>query len=485
MASRRRERVLAGPVLLLLCLISTKQKAVAGLRNGDICIEKGPNERTACENIYVWERETADFVRASGGRRQSEEARNDLNALRGKTVRVVADNMLPYITSSNYSRKLGGYLGDIWHIIEKRLGFKNDITSVNYDTGVELMINKKADIMLAAAIEKPGQVNIQYSQPYFYNWYHLYIKQPEPKASSNSYIRIFKLNLWIAAISLILIMTITLWFSARCAHRVDRKQSRLSIITCMMVVCSGFLNQGVEVRITTYSARTQIFLGLVIGFLLYSAMNAVLVARLASFEVQLPFKDLNDIMHKKTHSLCLRTNSFVFNNFVYSNFTNDNKILLPEWHGILNGPGCLDINNQTNLAKILCNDGVIFLENRVVMATIIKTYDLPCTITFPPQKFFMKPNSFILLKGFQEKTLINSMVKKLKSTGILRRLENKWVERYEPPSANSGNVPQVTIEHISGLLDLYSVAICGSFIILAIEILRSKFARRNAIPFRH
>lgn len=84
---------------------------------------------------------------------------------------------------------------------------------------------------------------------------------------------------------------------------------------------------GYEVRNSTYSARIQIFLALVIGFLLYSAMNAVLVARLATFEVQLPFSNLEDILKKRTHSLCLRTNSFVFNNFTVCNILYGHKTM--------------------------------------------------------------------------------------------------------------------------------------------------------------
>lgn len=73
----------------------------------------------------------------------------------------------------------------------------------------------------------------------------------------------------------------------------------------------------------------------------------------------------------------------------------------------------------------------------------------------------------------------------MKSTGILSRLENKWVERYERPKANLGKVPQVTIEHVWGLLDLYGVAILLSFIILGVEAIRYKFPRRSTIPFKH
>lgn len=72
---------------------------------------------------------------------------------------------------------------------------------------------------------------------------------------------------------------------------------------------------GSDVKVKSYAGRFQIILALVFGVLLYSSMNAVLVSKLAIFEVALPFKSLEDVKTKRTHSLCLRTNSFVYNNF--------------------------------------------------------------------------------------------------------------------------------------------------------------------------
>lgn len=59
-------------------------------------------------------------------------------------------------------------------------------------------------------------------------------------------------------------------------------------------------------------------LALVFGVLLYSSMNALLVAKLAIFEIKLPFTSLDEVLDKRSHSLCLRTNSFVYNNFTVS-----------------------------------------------------------------------------------------------------------------------------------------------------------------------
>ena len=86
-----------------------------------------------------------------------------------------------------------------------------------------------------------------------------------------------------------------------------------------------------------------------------------------------------------------------------------NKTVLPAWKGILNGPGCLDINDQSNLARILCKNGLIFLENRVVMSTVIEYYDIPCQMTYLNKRYFEKSNSFLFLKSFKEKHSINAL----------------------------------------------------------------------------
>lgn len=65
---------------------------------------------------------------------------------------------------------------------------------------------------------------------------------------------------------------------------------------------------------------------LLFGVLLYAAMNAGLVAKLAILDTPLPFTTLEDVSSQKVYSLCLRTNSFVYNSFVYQNFTVSAKL---------------------------------------------------------------------------------------------------------------------------------------------------------------
>ena len=75
----------------------------------------------------------------------------------------------------------------------------------------------------------------------------------------------------------------------------------------------------------------------------------------------------------------------------------------------MNGRNCRDIISQENLASILCNEAVVILENRAVMDMILKNYDIPCKVMNNQKRLFETGNSFLLMKGFEYKELINNM----------------------------------------------------------------------------
>nr|XP_015840734.1 PREDICTED: uncharacterized protein LOC107399250 [Tribolium castaneum] len=141
-------------VKLLLVLIDGS----AGL-DYNIC-KNGPKYvKPNCESIFVWDKEQTNFISLFNVTLLNNYTHNS-EPIRGKTVRVIADN-----------QNLGGFLGDIWQLIESTLGFTSNVSSVYYDTGLEIITSGHADVMLAPVVAKRGLLNVMYSQPYFYNWY--------------------------------------------------------------------------------------------------------------------------------------------------------------------------------------------------------------------------------------------------------------------------------------------------------------------------
>ncbi|KAJ8968651.1 hypothetical protein NQ314_002192, partial [Rhamnusium bicolor] len=229
-----------------------------------------------------------------------------------------------------------------------------------------------------------------------------------------------------------------------------------------------------DLKLRSYSGRIQVITALIFGVVLYSAMNAVLVAQLAVFDTPYPFQSLRDIAKKRTHSLCLRSNSFVYNNFT---FQNGIKEIIPLWKGILNNEDCLDINHQENIPKIICNNKIIILENRVVMSSVPKHFEIPCQFISFNERYFIKENSFLMWKDFEGKKNIDNFVKRMRSTGVLQRLEDKWVRRDKLAEVNIQQYTnQVTMGHIIGVLYFYLIAIFISLTILGIEMLCNKYS---------
>lgn len=72
-----------------------------------------------------------------------------------------------------------------------------------------------------------------------------------------------------------------------------------------------FLNLGFDVHVVSYSARAQVIIALVFGYMVYTGMSAVLVSELAVSELQMPIKSLDDVVNKGKWSLCVRRDSFV------------------------------------------------------------------------------------------------------------------------------------------------------------------------------
>ncbi|KAJ8917228.1 hypothetical protein NQ315_012720 [Exocentrus adspersus] len=379
--------------------------------------------KLTCDRFNIYDKEKEAMVSLYNDttlKRLMEEERKNF---RNKTVRVIVSKMMPYVTFNKSSQTLGGYLGDIWAIVQDRYKFRYVVESVEYDRALEMVESAQADILLAAVVYKENLKNIYYSHPYFYNWYQLYLKSPKGRPLSSLYLKTFDAKLWIFSCLVFVLLTTTVWCTNKLLNAAYDLEPRISVPSCFLGIVSGFINQGFDLKLRSYSGRLQVMVALMFGVVLYFALNAALVAKIAIFEAPYPFNSLQDVSRKSFLSLCLRTGSFVYNNF-----TDENKEILPEWQGVLNNNNCPDINDPSNIQKIICNDNVVVLENKVIMTSMSKTTRYSCTIEAFKDKYFRTGNSFLMLRAFKEKKLIDNYILHMRSVGVLQRLEQKWVE---------------------------------------------------------
>ncbi|XP_031337347.1 uncharacterized protein LOC116166514 [Photinus pyralis] len=221
-----------------------------------------------------------------------------------------------------------------------------------------------------------------------------------------------------------------------------------------------------------------VFFSIIPGYILLSSINAVLISRLATSRSNIPIRSIDDVL-TVGFPMCLRTNSFVYNHF--TRLRGAEKIVNRNWRGLLNGPGCKDINNQTNLAAILCNERIVILESRIVAASVVNDFHINCDIARVNRRYFVNGNAYLLRRGFYGKEAVETIIHLMRSTGLLRRLEDKWM-KLDTRKNEQNQLSYVTIDHIKGLLYFYLIMIANSLIILGIEILvRRNFTKRDCL----
>lgn len=76
--------------------------------------------------------------------------------------------------------------------------------------------------------------------------YHLYVKQPEAKASSASYLKTFSAKLWFFSLLAFVILALSLWLTSNFLNRSYRAEPRVSLPSCFLAIVSGFINQGIR-----------------------------------------------------------------------------------------------------------------------------------------------------------------------------------------------------------------------------------------------
>jgi len=69
----------------------------------------------------------------------------------------------------------------------------------------------------------------------------------------------------------------------------------------------------------------------------------------------------------------------------------------------------------------------------------------------------------------------------MKSSGVLDRLEQKWIKKDELVDVGGMDSPVVTINHVRGILELYLGLIIICMFILLCEIIYDKWKRKNVI----
>ncbi|XP_024937534.1 uncharacterized protein LOC107264500 isoform X2 [Cephus cinctus] len=244
----------------------------------------------------------------------------EVRDIQRQTITVIADMMPPYIMLDEHSDAVTGYIGEVWTILQKKLKFKTFFERANPASGRSLVNGKADEILAATAIHTSAASYFAYSTPVATSSYSLFILSDGSGVSTWWYIKIFSIRLWLT----IIMFMIVIWgvvvlnyvlrrsvYSRTCDRHADSVMPPINFIT----ILGGVTGQGFPRMPTSWSLRLLVLSILIMGMLIAVEFNSTLTSFLTIKGTSLPISNLEDVVKKKTHSLCLRNDSTAYIHF--------------------------------------------------------------------------------------------------------------------------------------------------------------------------
>ncbi|XP_067214212.1 uncharacterized protein [Linepithema humile] len=215
------------------------------------------------------------------------------------------------------------------------------------------------------------------------------------------------------------------------------------------------------------SLQLIILSNLMMGMLLTCGFSSTLISCLASKENTIPLANLEDVAIKRTHSLCVRNKSsaytyFTMNGSMYSDFHK-------EWKGLIN-KGCPDMRDSATLLSKLCRPGFAYLELPEIFLSHYKKIESKCNIVQLPDNYWRIKLAFLHARTAQHRQLIDTYIIRMRSAGILKYLEKKWMLKESRPNYfSTSNFQPVRFKHIRLSILLFFTITALSIIICILE----------------
>ncbi|GAB1862256.1 hypothetical protein CAJAP_03335 [Camponotus japonicus] len=352
-----------------------------------------------------------------------------INDMRGRTLVVATDFMNPYIIMNK--NKVTGLIGDTWMALEEALKFKTIYRRARQPATATLMNGDTHALLIAMVMYSYTSSYYAYSVPLTTNSYALFVKSEGAIVTKWWYINVFSHNLWLAS----LISVICIAFSIMGIYRVKKliyvnykewNDELSSLSFNFLYVLGGMTGQGFEKIPRSWSLRLIILSFLIMGMLLSCEFCSTLTSYLANKGESVPLTSLEDVAMKRTHSLCIRTDSSAYRYFTVDGLEEGD--LQAVWKGLVNND-CPDMKDGTTFASKLCQSGFVYLEAPAIFLPIYHKVEHNCHMIQLPNTYWSLRLVFIHARISQYRRLIDTYLMRMRSAGIFSYLEKKWIPK--------------------------------------------------------
>ncbi|XP_028049514.1 uncharacterized protein LOC105835450 [Monomorium pharaonis] len=403
---------------------------------------------------------------------------NAVNDLRGKTLVVATDSMHPYVIING--NEVTGIIGDIWTILEETLKFKTIYRRARRTIVATLMNGDTHALLIATAMYIYPSSHYAYSVPFTTNSYALFVQSDGAIDTKWWYVNIFSRGLWLAFFASIICIACSIVGIYRIKKFVyadygecDDELSSLSFN--LLYVLGG---QGFQKVPKSFSLRLIILSSLVMGMLVSCGFSSTLTSCLANKGNSVSLTNLNDVVLKRTHSLCIRNDSTAYVHFTVDGLPEGD--LQDDWKELLNHD-CPDMRDSEAVAAKLCSPGFAYFEAPAVFLPVYRKVEHECDIVQLPDNYWSVRLAFLHARASQHRKLIDNYLMRMRSAGILSYLEKKWISQqtYSQSSyLQSNSFQPVEYMHVRLTTGLFYIMVTISIFICILENIWYKHAQK-------
>nr|XP_031832988.1 uncharacterized protein LOC116427137 [Nomia melanderi] len=216
---------------------------------------------------------------------------------------------------------------------------------------------------------------------------------------------------------------------------------------------------------------------LITGSLLAGGFSSTLTSYLAIRGNSVPLASLEDASRQRSHSVCVRNDSSAYIHFTVNGSPWGE--MKQEWRDLVNN-GCPDMRDTGTLDSKLCNHGFAYLEVPDVFLPIYRRVRNACRIVQTPRRYWRMKISFLHARFGEQRRVIDTYLMRLRSAGILKYLEGKWMsEGIRSSGVDESTVQPVEYAHVHLLLLGLVYASALSCLVCVLENVWHKLCERN------
>ena len=367
--------------------------------------------------------------------------REDLEGFHFKVVSAFSPPSVTYIEDQCTSEHcFKGMYADIWHSLSKKMNFSYTISREyawgSFDNGswngmVGTIAKEDADIACTdLAITKERSTAVDFLSSFQASDELLFLRNPVDSFSTNAYVGSFSVNSWIAICIWIIVVPLLVFlflYSGDFGYK-----NQIKLYQCYILVIESLALLSKVTIATRCSIRIMFTTIIIVGMMIHFHWDAELISHLATRKIVVPFRNLDELLHRERHHLVVGRGTVYVDRFRYAHDHVRNKI----WKEQIQ----LNVHEfplYQDLFQYLLNDPL----SVAYMDSAAKSYVdyVECNIIDTGVTIQKAKLAWAIQKNSQFYSTFDYHIKRLKEIGSVQRFYEKYAPERQSCPDYSGN----------------------------------------------